>query len=56
MAMDIISTAEAAKILSLTKGRVRQLLQSGELKGQRVGRTWIIYRRDVEEFQKRREL
>lgn len=53
---DIISTAEAAKILGLTKGRIRQLLQSGEIKGQRVGRTWIIYRRDIEEFQRLRKL
>ena len=50
----LLSTKDVAAILQLTKGRIRQLLIAGELKGKRVGRTWIIKRRDVEDFQKRR--
>ena len=50
----LLSTKDVAAILQLTKGRVRQLLIAGELKGKRVGRTWIIRRRDVENFQKQR--
>lgn len=46
---DLISIADACKILGCTEGRVRQLLKAGEIEGeQRMGRTWIVSRKSVE--------
>ncbi len=53
----LLSAAEAAEIMKLTVGRIRQVLQSGELRGKRISGVWVIDRRDLEQFQKqRREL
>lgn len=41
--MDLISTGQAAKIIGCTEGRVRQMLRSGEMIGQKVGeRAWVV--------------
>lgn len=47
--MSVVGVAEAAERLEVSPRRVRQLLTSGDLSGQRVGRSWIIERADVEE-------
>ena len=53
----LVSTKEAAEILKLTSGRIRQLLLAGALRGRRVGRTWVIDVRDLAHYQEqRREL
>ena len=38
----MLSTAEAAKLLNISPRRVRALVESGDLKAQRVGRAWLI--------------
>lgn len=37
-----VSSTQAAKMLGLTRGRVHQLVQAGELEAVRVGRSWNI--------------
>ncbi len=50
-----LSTTEAAALLNLTVGRVRQLLIAGSLKGHKLGeKNWAIHRRDLAAFRKRR--
>lgn len=44
---DIYGASEAAKILNVTPGRIRQLLESGELEGVKDGGRWRIPRRAV---------
>ena len=48
---DMMSVAEVAQLLNVTRGRVRQMLLAGQLVGQRVGRDWVIMRSDVVAFQ-----
>jgi excisionase family DNA binding protein len=45
-----VTTSEAARDLGLTVGRVRQLLESGQLPGRKMGRDWVIRRADVNRF------
>jgi excisionase family DNA binding protein len=40
--MPVLSVAEAASRLGLDGSRVRQLLRSGALPGQKVGRDWVV--------------
>lgn len=37
-----VSVAQAAEVLQLSPGRVQQLLRSGRLHGQRLGRDWLV--------------
>lgn len=39
---------EAAGMLDVSRQRVHQLLQSGQLEGRKVGKTWYVYRHSVE--------
>lgn len=49
-----LSVNEAANLLDLTTGRIRQLLLSGELSGKKLNeKAWVIDRRDVEKFAKK---
>jgi len=41
---DLLTTAEAAALLSLTDSRIRQLIRSGSLPARRLGRDWLIDR------------
>mgnify|MGYP006277221779 CR=1 FL=1 len=50
---DLISTTEAAQIQGVVGSRIRQLILSGELPAQRVGRTWVLKRSDVESFKRK---
>jgi excisionase family DNA binding protein len=45
----LLSSHEAAKMLDVHRSRVRQLCRSGKLKGNKVGRDWII---NVDEIKK----
>jgi len=48
-----VSVQEAADLIGITDGRVRQLLRSGELRGHKVNeRAWIIPMDEVERFRK----
>lgn len=44
---DTYSVPETAKILNVTPGRVRQLLDAGELDGQKDGGRWRVAQRSV---------
>lgn len=47
---DILSVYTVAEMLNVGKNRIYELLDSGELKGIRLGRVWKIPREAVEEF------
>jgi len=50
--MSLLGVADAAEELEVSPRRVRQLLASGQLSGQRVGRSWAINRVDVEQLRR----
>lgn len=47
---DILSIGEACKAMKIGKGSLYTLLQSGQLKGYRVGRVWRIPKRAIREY------
>jgi excisionase family DNA binding protein len=44
---DRIGTAEAASIMALTQRRVQQKIRSGELRAEKIGRSYVLNRRDI---------
>ena len=44
---EMITTSDAATILNLTIGRVRQLIYEGKLPAYRLGRDWLINENDL---------
>ena len=46
--MEVRSVARAALELDVSPRRVRQLLKSGQLPGQQLGRNWVIDRGDID--------
>jgi excisionase family DNA binding protein len=42
MPREILSTKEAAVRLGISVDHVRKLLESGELKGKKLGRDWVV--------------
>lgn len=52
--MDLVSAAEAAEMLGVSKGRVIQLCQRDQLDAKKVGEAWVISRESVEERAKRK--
>lgn len=51
-ATDLLSPADAAKILNVTENDVLQSLESGDLKGKKIGAAWRIPRAALDEFLK----
>ena len=49
-----VTTKEAAQILRVTDGRVRQMILKGQLPAKRFGRILTLSRSDVEMFRKRK--
>lgn len=54
---DFVTCSEAARIMGVTTGRVRQLLSNGTLLGEKMPgaehqthRPWLLLRRDVEQY------
>lgn len=48
---DMLTAAEVAELCGMTHGRVCQLLQSGEMKGEKFrGILWQVQRREAEKF------
>jgi excisionase family DNA binding protein len=47
--MGYVSTAQAAAILGISTRRVRVLLKHGKLGGRKIGRDWLLNRREVED-------
>jgi len=50
--MNTLSTTEAARILGVTRERVRQLCDEKKLKAEKLGRDWRITPRALEEYQR----
>jgi excisionase family DNA binding protein len=49
-----LSVNEAADMLGLTVGRIRQLLIAEELRGKKLNaKAWVIDRREIERFARR---
>lgn len=49
--MKLLSTKEAAERLNISPIRVRQLIQDGKIKANRVGRDYVIDEKDLESVQ-----
>ena len=50
-----ITTAEAARTLGLTQRRIRQLIEDGELVGQKVSANlWLVKKSSVEAYQRKK--
>lgn len=47
---EFYTVSEAAKVLGLGERRIRQLINEGEVKGERVGNAWKIFRHSVHSF------
>lgn len=47
---DIMSVFDVAEALSIGKNRVYELLESGSLKGFRIGKVWKIPKESLKEF------
>lgn len=50
---EILTPIEAAKILGLAQSGVCRYCQSGRLKATKVGRQWLIDRKDLDAFAKK---
>ena len=48
-----LTTPEAARELGVTAQRIRQLAATGELKGEKRGRDWMIDAESIEERKRR---
>jgi excisionase family DNA binding protein len=46
----LLATGEAAQLLGVSPNRVRQLVESGQLPGGKIGRDWLIRRADLERY------
>lgn len=44
------TTAEIAALVGISTTRVRQLLADGKLRGQKLGRDWVIHRSDLQAY------
>lgn len=51
--MEVLSVSEAAPKLGVSDRRVRQMLERGDMEGQRVGRSWIIVPKGIENVRNR---
>ncbi|MCD8117944.1 MAG: helix-turn-helix domain-containing protein [Lachnospiraceae bacterium] len=47
---DVMSVSDAAEALSVGKNQIYALLGSGKLKGFRMGHTWKISKKNLEDF------
>lgn len=47
---DILSVGDVCEILFIGRNRVYELLNSGSLRGFRVGRTWRIPKKNLETY------
>jgi hypothetical protein len=49
---DLVSLAEAAKIMRMTKQAAHKMVLKGQLRGARIGTTWVFRRVVVQRFHK----
>lgn len=52
---ELITPAEAAEIIGVTKRWVTSLLREGELEGQKVGHRWVIPKAVALAYKEKRE-
>ena len=50
----LLTTRDVSERLKLTVGRVKQLLASGELRGEKLGSQWVISADALEQFERQR--
>jgi excisionase family DNA binding protein len=49
---ELLGTADVARVLGVTEADVLSTLESGELKGKKIGSTWRVTRIALDEFLK----
>ncbi|HOY51436.1 MAG TPA: helix-turn-helix domain-containing protein [Prolixibacteraceae bacterium] len=47
---DFITPEEAARMLGFHVEHVRRLLREGDLKGEKIGKAWLVLRKSVEDY------
>lgn len=47
---DVVTVKELADFLKLNIETIKRALQSGKLKGFKIGKEWRMYREDIEEW------
>ena len=47
---EVITTAEAARLLGYTPQHVRRLVRDGRLEGTKIGRDWVILRDSISAY------
>ncbi len=52
---DLVSLHEAAEILGYTRQYTHRIVMRGELRGARIGTTWVFRRTAVEKYRKARD-
>ena len=52
MTRELLGTKEAAKRMGISPDHLRRLLESGEVKGKKVGRDWIVLKLDYQRKRK----
>ena len=52
--MKILTTKQTAALLGINDSRVRQLILSGRLPAQKIGRDWIIREKDLKKVADRK--
>ena len=53
---DLFSTADIARLTGLSQDYIGDLLQEGiKIRGEKLGRAWIVRRSEVERFLRERE-
>ena len=50
-----LTSAQAAAILGFSHDNVRKLLQKGALKGEKIGRNWIITPEELKKVKRQRQ-
>jgi excisionase family DNA binding protein len=46
----LVGTTKAAELLGVSQNRIRQLISSGQLPAERIGRTFVIRQGDLDAF------
>jgi excisionase family DNA binding protein len=49
---EFVTTKDAAQMLDFHVEHVRKMLRDGDLKGAKMGHTWLVYRKSVEQYRK----
>ena len=52
--MKLINTKKAGEILGVNDSRIRQLILAGRLPARKIGRDWLIKKRDLKKVENRK--